>query len=70
MYNKAAVIYITIYTNSILTDGAENGDTISRSDVVTMQYENLPYPPINEERLLNEEKCTKNFLNINQYKLI
>ena len=33
----------------------EYGDTITASDLVTKQYENLPYPEVNENELLNEK---------------
>ena len=38
---------------------AENGDTLTASDLVTRQYENLPYPQVKEADLLKEEDYYK-----------
>ena len=37
-----------------------NGDTIAENDLVTKQYENLPYPPVTKINLLREEEWYKN----------
>ena len=37
----------------------ENGDTSPVNDLVTRQYENLPYPPFSPLRISNEEKRYK-----------
>ena len=33
----------------------ENGDTLTSNDLVTKQYEALPYPEVNEDELLREQ---------------
>ena len=33
----------------------DQGDTLSSNDLVTRQYENLPYPPFTEADMLREE---------------
>ena len=38
----------------------DDGDTLAQNDLVTMQYENLPYPPVTQNELLNEEKWYEN----------
>lgn len=41
-------------------DRMDLGDTLASKDVVTKQYENLPYPPFTEYELKAEEKWYKN----------
>ena len=38
----------------------ENGDTLAETDLVTKQYENLPYPLVTKNELLLEEEWYKN----------
>ena len=37
----------------------DNGDTVTSNDLVTKQYENLPYPEVSEMELINEERHYK-----------
>ena len=39
-----------------LADSMKNEDTLATNDLVTNQYENLPYPPVTENELLLEEE--------------
>ena len=39
-----------------LTDSMNDGDTLAANDLVTKQYENLPYPPVTQKELLEEEE--------------
>ena len=41
-------------------DILDQGDTLSSNDLVTRQYENLPYPPFTEADMLREEIWYKN----------
>ena len=37
----------------------KNGDTLTGNDLVTRQYENLPYPEFSEKEMLEEEEYYK-----------
>ena len=45
----------TISFNRLLLTEVEYGDTITTNDLVTKQYESLPYPEVKEETLLWEK---------------
>ena len=49
-----------IYINRSIIDVFDYGEILSGNDVVTGQYENLPYPPFSEERIVQEEEWYKN----------
>ena len=42
-----------------MADRMENGDTLAENDLVTKQYEKLPYPPVTKNELLREEEWYK-----------
>ena len=49
-----------VYIEGVHLDGdIENGDTVISNDLVTIQYENLPYPEFSEKELINEERHYK-----------
>jgi len=52
--------YGYIFRNTCLIDETESGDATTSRDLVTMQYESLPYPPVPEKDLLEEENWYKN----------
>ena len=49
-----------LYSNRSSLFLLEHGDTITSNDLVIKQYENLPYPEVNENELLNEKMYYKN----------
>ena len=48
-------IYLYRSMNNIL----DNGDTLSGNDLVIRQYENLPFPPFGEDRIVEEKIGTE-----------
>ena len=45
-----------LYSIRLSQHWLDYGDTITANDLVTRQYENLPYPEVNENELLKEEE--------------
>ena len=43
-----------------MSDILDNGDTLSANDLVVRQYENLPFPPFGEDRIVEEENWYRN----------
>ena len=46
---------IFVYCCRLLSTEEEYGDTITSNDLVTKQYEALPYPEFNEDDILREK---------------
>ena len=44
------------HSYSSLSTNEEYGDTITSNDLVTKQYEALPYPEFNEDDILSEKR--------------
>ena len=45
---------------STVNNETQHGDTLTKSDLVTRQYESLPYPRISEQHIKDEENYYKN----------
>ena len=49
-----------IFRKTCFADQIEGGDTTTSRDLVKLQYESLPYPPVPDKVILAEEKWYKN----------
>ena len=54
------ISYLYIFSFRSLNSETKNGDTITENDLVTRQYENLPYPEVSEKEISQEEQYYKN----------
>ena len=65
-FNILSLLHLLIISGYVKTEFVsfspnlyDYGDTITSNDVVTRQYENLPYPEVKEEELIREETYYK-----------